>query len=98
MKTTSSKLQRKVVGAPGFEPGASCAQGRRKAPDKPPRINLNLKNIVVRSISGLCLDVCGCDSLLVGSLQKSLHALRGGESLTSARNRHSFRPPIGAVA
>jgi hypothetical protein len=32
MKTThmpARKLLRQLVGAPGFEPGASCAQGRR---------------------------------------------------------------------
>ena len=29
MKTTTHMLLRTLVGAPGFEPGASCAQGRR---------------------------------------------------------------------
>jgi hypothetical protein len=29
MKTATHMLLRTLVGAPGFEPGASCAQGRR---------------------------------------------------------------------
>jgi hypothetical protein len=29
MKMTAHNLLKQLVGAPGFEPGASCAQGRR---------------------------------------------------------------------
>ena len=29
MKTEAHKYLKRLVGAPGFEPGASCAQGRR---------------------------------------------------------------------
>ena len=41
-----------LVGAPGFEPGASCAQGRRNISWKPFLFNLSFENKRVRKIFG----------------------------------------------
>jgi hypothetical protein len=72
----SSCAESLVVGAPGFEPGASCAQGRRKAPANTHRFSLESKNTAVRPPFGVCRDICRCDRLFAGSLQKPLHSFR----------------------
>jgi hypothetical protein len=46
------KIMELVVGAPGFEPGASCAQGRRATSPKSFPFNLNSENKRVRKIFG----------------------------------------------
>jgi hypothetical protein len=65
-----------MVGAPGFEPGTSCAQGRRNASHNSRRFNPSSENTVVNPVFGMCGDVLGCGWMLVGSLQKPLHGLR----------------------
>jgi hypothetical protein len=64
-----------MVGAPGFEPGASCAQGRIASLAKSFLFNHAVENKAHISIGHMCGDVCTCNRLLVGSLQKSLHFL-----------------------
>ena len=51
-KGTSASSVNLVVGAPGFEPGASCAQGRRNISWKSFLFNLNFENKRVRKIFG----------------------------------------------
>ena len=65
-----------MVGAPGFEPGTSCAQGRRKAPPNPPAFSQQLENPILSRHLRMCLDVSGCGRKFVGSLQKALQGLR----------------------
>jgi len=69
----SAKYLKSLVGAPGFEPGASCAQGRRKAAANPRHFSLHVENPGLLRPFGMCADVPGCGRKFVGSLQKSLH-------------------------
>src|SRR5215470_187432 len=64
-----------MVGAPGFEPGASCAQGRRNAPTKSCRYNTSPITSFRISQVRMWADVPGCSRLVVGSLQKPLQAI-----------------------
>jgi hypothetical protein len=48
----SAKYLKSLVGAPGFEPGASCAQGRRNISWKSFLFNLHFENKRVRKKFG----------------------------------------------
>ena len=48
----SAKYLKSLVGAPGFEPGASCAQVRRATSRKSFLFNLSFENKRVRKIFG----------------------------------------------
>jgi hypothetical protein len=70
---TAHTLLKQLVGAPGFEPGASCAQDRQPSFYKSFDFNHAIENSTVNSTRELWLDVARCTGLIVGSLQKSLH-------------------------
>jgi len=61
-----------LVGASGFEPEASCAQGRFSNFRKSRNFNYSIESSRLSTSDGMCTDVPGCSRLLVGSLQKSL--------------------------
>jgi hypothetical protein len=65
-----------VVGAPRFELGTSCAQGRRNHLTNLPRINRSPENIALKPQNSLYVAVPGCRGLFARSLQKPLHDLR----------------------
>jgi hypothetical protein len=66
---------RTLVGAPGFEPGASCAQDRIASLAKLLVFNHAVENKPRCFVEHMCGDVCTCSRLIVGSLQKSLQFL-----------------------
>jgi hypothetical protein len=66
---------RRVVGAPGFEPGASCAQGRIASLAKSFLFNHAVENKARCFVPHMCVDVRRCSRLIIGSLQKSLQFL-----------------------
>ena len=70
---SNNLLLKYMVGAPGFEPGTSCAQGIKHAPAKSLRLNATLVKSAASHNSWLWLAVAGFGYLLAGSLQKSLH-------------------------
>jgi hypothetical protein len=61
-----------MVGAPGFEPGASCAQDRIASLAELFLFNHAVENKPRCFLAHMCGDVCTCGCLIVGSLQKSL--------------------------
>ena len=69
------KTQELLVGAPRFELGTSCAQGRRKALANSLAFSQQVENPIFSGHLGMWVDVSGCGWKLVGSLQKSLHWL-----------------------
>ena len=89
-----------MVGAPGFEPGASCAQDIKHAPAKSLRLNATLVKSAASHNSWLWLAVAGFGYLFAGSLQKSLHEyvhLKGrfGERAPDATTGCTYRKPFG---
>jgi hypothetical protein len=68
-------LLRTLVGAPGFEPGASCAQDRKASSSKCSSFNHVFENKTRFFATHMCGDVRRCARLIVGSLQKSLQFL-----------------------
>ena len=62
-----------MVGARGFEPRASCAQGSRPSFSKSIGSNPRTENADFSCARTLCPGVSGCARVIVGSLQKSLH-------------------------
>jgi hypothetical protein len=66
---------KQLVGAPGFEPGASCAQDRPTISCKFRIFNHSIENTSLRCVQEMWLDVGECIGLIVGSLQKSLQFL-----------------------
>jgi hypothetical protein len=62
-----------LVGAPGFEPGASCAQGRKNASIKSRRLNLSPIRPLFTNQFEMYVDVSGCSGLFARSLQNPLH-------------------------
>lgn len=80
MDKESRKMLRTLVGAPGFEPGASCAQDRIASFAKLLVFNHAVENKPRCFVARMCGDVCTCSRLIVGSLQKSLQfSFRGSE-------------------
>jgi hypothetical protein len=66
-----------LVDVAGIEPATPCLQSNGNALANPRTFNQPSKNSMIMRFSGLWLDVCRCDRLSVGSLQKSLqHILR----------------------
>jgi hypothetical protein len=65
---------KKVVGARGCEPRASCSQGRLIASCKSLTFRRSIADSKLKDRQELCLDVAGCSHLNVGSLQKSLQS------------------------
>ena len=63
MKATNMptcKSLKQLVGAPGFEPGASGAQDRQPSSCKSFYFNHAIENLSLSSTQGLWLDVAGC--------------------------------------
>ena len=61
-----------LVGARGFEPRTSCAQGRRASSRKALPCNSRCENKAFSFQNGMCAAVSRCVRLIVGSLQKPL--------------------------
>ena len=59
-----------LVGAPGFEPGASCAQGRSSSENNRPVFNVPAETKQLRRDSSMWLAVRKCAYLSVGWAQK----------------------------
>jgi hypothetical protein len=72
MNTPTHMLLKSLVGAPGFEPGASCAQDRIPSSRKCLDFNHAIENSRRYFVACMCVDVRRCGCLIVGSLQKSL--------------------------
>jgi len=66
----SAKYLKSLVGAPGFEPGTSCAQGRRNSQDNPPVFNVAAETKQLSRYSSMWLAVRTCAHLSVGWAQK----------------------------
>ena len=64
---------RRLVGASGFEPEASCAQGSSPGFSKHSFSNRTIEKARLNRAACLCPGVPGCARLALGSLQKSLH-------------------------
>ena len=64
-----------MVGAPRFELGTSCAQGRRNTPTKAHVFRQQSEKSAVSADFGMCVDVASCGAQSAGSLQKSLQRL-----------------------
>ena len=69
-----ANLLKGLVGARGFEPRTSCAQGRLLTSRKQSVFNHSIENLRLISSRRMCLGVRGCIHLHAGSLQKSLQS------------------------
>ena len=76
MSTNVHNSLKNLVGAPGFEPGASCAQGRRLASNKLYRFHSHSGYTWIFKHFGVCVDVSWCGRMVLGALQKPLHLTR----------------------
>src|ERR1700740_1272438 len=70
MKTNGHNSLKDLVGAPGFEPGASCAQGRRSTQNKPPVSSASAETKQLSCDRSMWLAVRRCAHLSVGWAQK----------------------------
>ena len=66
--------QELVVGARGFEPRTSCAQGRLLTSRKQFVFSYSIDDLRLSPSAGVCPGVAGCSHLHAGSLQKSLQS------------------------
>jgi hypothetical protein len=66
----SAKYLKSLVGAPGFEPGASCAQGRRSTQDNCSFFNVAAETKQLSRDRSMWLAVRRCAHLSVGWAQK----------------------------
>ena len=67
-------LLKGMVGARGFEPRTSCAQGRLLISRKPFHFNHSIEHLRLSSSGRVCPGVCKCGCLHAESLQKSLQS------------------------
>ena len=63
-----------MVGASGFEPEASCAQGRLASFHNSFQFTHSIESSRLRKRPSMCAGVRGCSHLIVRSLQKSLQS------------------------
>src|ERR1700687_3458549 len=74
--------EHKLVGAPGFEPGASCAQGRRATKNNCPVVNIPAETKQLSRDRSMWLAVLKCAHLSLGWAQ----------NLAQSRWRHRCLP------
>jgi hypothetical protein len=72
-----------MVGASGFEPEASCAQGRLRSSRKHRLFNHSIEDLRLTSTAKMCPVVRKCGCLHIESLQKSLQSTTTETGATS---------------
>ena len=65
-----------MVGAPRFELGTSCAQGRRTTQNNPPVFSATAETKQLSGDDSMCLAVCECPQMSAGWAQKLAHSRR----------------------
>jgi hypothetical protein len=91
MKTRAYNSLKQLVGAPGFEPGASCAQGRRNGRNNPPVFNVAAESEQLSRDSSMWLAVGTCAHLSVGWAQKLAQSAQDSHTGSSDVRTHPMR-------